>query len=180
MLLSGMTMGAAVNYVDEFWQTHLDRLGIPVVLFGVCSAAIFLLRLPGSLFAYKLLERFGTRPMLLTILGAMTVSFAWLGWSRDYDGLAALLLVSLFAGMSEPIASGYLQHRIGSDMRATMGSFQSLGENAVLMLSGLGFGYFSSQYDIFGGFGFIAAMCGAFLLFFAFSSRKLIERGASG
>jgi len=180
VLLSGMTMGAAVNYVDEFWQTHLDRLGIPVVLFGVFSAAIFLLRLPGSLFAYKLLKRFGTRPMLLTILGAMTVSFAWLAWSRDYGGLAALFLVSLFAGMIEPIASGYLQHRIGSDMRATMGSFQSLGENAVLMLSGLGFGYYSSQYDIFGGFGFIAAMCGAFLLFFAFSSRNLIEREAFG
>ncbi len=175
VLLSGMATGAAVNYVDEFWQTHLDRLGIPVVLFGAFSAAIFLLRLPGSLFAYKLLERFGTRPLLTAILAAMTVSFAWLAWSRDYGGVAALLFVSLFAGMIEPIASGYLQHRIGSDMRATMGSFQSLGENAALMMSGLGFGYFSSQFDIFGGFGFIAAACGAYLLFFLLRSRNLSE-----
>jgi len=81
----------------------------------------------------------------------------------------------LFAGLIEPLASGYLQHRIDSSMRATLGSFQSLGENAAVMLAGLGFGYFSSEFDIFGGFGFISVLCGAFLVYFAMASKKLVE-----
>jgi predicted metal-dependent phosphotriesterase family hydrolase len=68
-----------------------------------------------------------------------------------------------------------LQHRIDSSMRATMGSFQSLGENVVLIFTGVGFGYFSSQLDIFGGYGFIAVLCSVFFVYFSFASKKVVE-----
>jgi len=75
----------------------------------------------------------------------------------------------------EPVASGFLHHRIDSSMRATIDSFQSLGLRAVTVITGLGFGFFSSGYDIYGGYGFIAALCVVFLMYFLISSRRAIH-----
>lgn len=174
VLLSGMVTGTAINFIDEFWQTYLDRIGIPIIYFGVFSAAIFLIRLPGNLLAHWLKELFSYRILLTGVTGVLTVGFLYLSVMKDSSGLVAMLLICLAAGVIEPLASGYLHHRIDSSMRATLGSFQSLGENAVLSLTGLGFGYFSSKLDIFGGFGFIAVVCCAFLIFFSFASRKMV------
>jgi hypothetical protein len=87
---------------------------------------------------------------------------------------AAICLIALFAGMIEPLAAGYLHHRMDSSMRATIGSFQSLGENAALSVTGVGFGYFSAKMDIFGGFGFVAVVCWVFLIYFSFASKKVL------
>jgi hypothetical protein len=90
--------------------------------------------------------------------------------------LAAIFLIGLFAGIIEPIATGYLHHRIeSSTMRATIDSFQSLGLNAVIMFVGLGFGFFSSRFDIFGGYGFIAIICSVFFVYFLIVSKEVIE-----
>ncbi|WJH33939.1 hypothetical protein N6H14_28825 [Paenibacillus sp. CC-CFT747] len=67
--------------------------------------------------------------------------------------------VCFAAGLMEPIAAGYLHHRIPSPMRATIDSFQSLGQNGWSALAGLGFGYLSIHYEIFGGYGFLALLC---------------------
>lgn len=175
VMLSGMVTGAAINFIDEFWQIYLNRLGIPVITFGLFSAAFFLLRLPGNLLAYRLKTRYSYRVLLLGAIGAFAVGFLYISVIKDYSGLVAVFVICLFAGIIEPLAVGYLQHRIDSSMRATMGSFQSLGENAVLILTGLGFGYFSSQLDIFGGFGFIATVCGIFFIYFTFASKGRVE-----
>ncbi len=119
---------------------------------------MFLLRLPGNVLAYKLKSHFSDRILLLSVTGVFAIGFIYISLVKDYSGLAAMSLVCLFAGMMETLASGYLHHRIDSTMRATMGSFQSLGEKTMLMLTGLGFGYFSSEFDIFGGYGFIAVV----------------------
>ncbi|MNI86224.1 hypothetical protein D3C73_1432940 [compost metagenome] len=84
-------------------------------------------------------------------------------------------VICLFAGVMEPLAAGYLHHRTDSSMRATIGSFQSLGENAVHVGIGLGFGYLSSKFDIFGGYGFIAVVCSLFFVYFVSASRKVVE-----
>lgn len=173
VVLSGMVTGAAINFIDEFWQTYLDRLGIPVIYFGMFSAAIFLLRLPGNLLVSWLLGLFSHRSLLTGAIAVFAAGFLYVSLMKDYSSLAAFGLICLFAGMIEPLTAGYLHHRTDSSMRATVGSFQSLGENATLIVTGIGFGYFSSRLDIFGGFGFIAAVCCAFLVYFAFSSSKV-------
>lgn len=175
VVLSGMIAGAAINFVDEFWQTYLDRIGIPVFYFGLFSAAIFLLRLPGNLLAYRLKARFGYRSLLAGATAAIAAGLVGLAFLKGWAGLAALFLACLASGVLEPLAAGYLQHRIDSSMRATIGSFQSLGENAALTLLGVGFGYFSSRLDIFGGFGFIGFAGLAFLLYFVYASRGMAE-----
>lgn len=174
VMLSGMVTGAAINFIDEFWQIYLERLGIPVIYFGVFSGAIFLIRLPGNILAYRLKSRFNHRILLSGVLGALAAGFIYISVMKDYSGLAALFVICLFAGIIEPLAVGYLHHRIDSSMRATMGSFQSLGENALMILIGLGFGYFSSQFDVFGGYGFIAMVCSVFFVYFTFVSKERV------
>ncbi|WP_261305628.1 MFS transporter [Paenibacillus andongensis] len=173
VLLSAMVTGAALGYIYEFWQLYVSRLGIPVIYFGVLSAAIMLLQLPGNLMAHVLIRWFSYKALIFMIMAVFAVGFTYVAISKDFIGLTAMLFICLFSGVMEPIASGYLHHRTNSSMRATIDSFQSLGENLVHTLAGLGFGYFASKYDVFGGYGFIALLCYAFLVWFIGASRKI-------
>ena len=177
VVLSGMVTGAAINFIDEFWQTYLDRLGVPVIYFGLFSASLFLIRLPGNMMAYKLKSRFSYRLLLSGVTAVLALCFIYISIIKDYSGLAVIFIICLSAGMIEPLAAGYLHHRIDSSMRATMGSFQSLGENAILIVTGLGFGFFSSKYDVFGGYGFIGMVCSVFFVYFTFASNKIHIEG---
>ncbi len=174
VVLSAMVTGAAINFIDEFWQIYLDRIGVPVLYFGLFSAAIYVLQLPGSLLAYRLRNVFRYRTLLLAILTALTLGFSYVAVVPGMSSMAAIFLICLFAGMIGPLAAGYLHHRIDASMRATLGSFQSFGTNAAMMGIGLGFGYVTSQWDIFGGYGLIAIICAGFLVYFLFASRSSI------
>lgn len=176
VVFSGMVTGAALGYIYEFWQLYADRLGIPVVYFGLLSTSLMLLQMPGNLLAHWLVQRMRYRSLIIIILTVFTCGFIFIAASRDSFGLAAMLVVCLFAGVMSPLVTGYVHHRIESDARATIGSFQSLGENLVHILTGLGFGYFASRFDVFGGYGFIACLCGAFLTWYVAGSRRQEDR----
>ncbi|QNK59063.1 MFS transporter [Paenibacillus sp. PAMC21692] len=173
VILTGIMTGAAINFVDEFWQLYLERHGIPVAAFGVFSAALFFARLPGNLIAYKLKEVMKLGTLLILITAVLGAGFVYLALARDWTGLIALFAVCVAAGVIEPLAAGYLHHRIDSGMRATIDSFQSLGLNAALVATGIGFGYFASGMDLFGGFGFIGFVCAVFLLYLLAIARRI-------
>jgi len=173
VILSGMITGAAVTLMDEFWQTYLDRVDIPVYAFGFFSAALFLVRMPGYLLAHRLAGVFRHRTLFTVVIASFATGFGYLWWVRDVSSLAAMLLIGLTAGITETLATGYLHHRIDSRMRATLGSFQSLGEHVTLSLVGIGFGMFAERTDIFGGFGFLSLVCGLYLIFFLVVRRKV-------
>ncbi len=175
VVLSGMVIGAALSFIDEFWQLYLNRLKIPVLYFGLFSTVIMLLRLPGNIIAYHLKNRFRYRGILVSVTVVFSSGFLYVSVIKDFTSLGAIFIICLFSGIMEPITAGYLHHRIDSSMRATIDSFQSLGLNAVLIMTGLGFGYFSSKFDVFGGFGFVSFVCTVFLVYFLFASKKTIE-----
>lgn len=175
VVLTGMVLGAALSFIDEFWQLYLNRLDIPVFFFGAFSAVIMILRLPGNIIAHAIKGRFRYKTILLGVTAVFAGGFMYLSVTQNLTGLAAIFLICLFSGVLEPITTGYLHHRIDSSMRATIDSFQSLGLNAVLLISGLGFGYFSSKFDIFGGFGFIGLICCIFFVYFLISSKRIVE-----
>jgi predicted MFS family arabinose efflux permease len=176
VVFSGMVCGAALGYIYEFWQLYADRLGIPVVLFGWLSTSLMLLQMPGNLLAHWLARQLPYRFLIIAILSIFTCGFAWIASSRSPFGLIAMLVVCLSAGVMSPLVTGYLHHRIESGARATIGSFQSLGENLVHILTGLGFGFFASRFDVFGGYGFIACLCGAFTAWYAASTHRWKDR----
>ncbi|KIL35079.1 MFS transporter [Cohnella kolymensis] len=173
VLLTGMIIGSCLTFIDEFWQIYLNRLEIPVVYFGTYSAGLMLLRVPGNLLAHIVKNRLRYRPLLLGVTVVVAAGYLCISVYIGYAGLASMLLICLMSSIVEPVAAGYLHHRIDSSMRATIDSFQLLGENMLMIITGLGFGYFSSQYDIFGGYGFLALVCGVFLVYFAAGSRKV-------
>lgn len=175
VLLAGMVTGAAISFIDEFWQIYLNRLEIPVFYFGLFSTVIMIVRLPGNILAHVVKKRFRYRTILLGVTAVFAAGFFYVSLIKDYTGLAAIFLICLLSGIMEPITAGYLHHRIDSSMRATIDSFQSLGLNAALIILGLGFGYFSSKYDIFGGFGFLAILCAVFFVYFFIVSKKTLE-----
>ncbi|ALC92152.1 MFS transporter [Bacillus sp. FJAT-18017] len=166
VLLSGMATGAAINYIYEFWQLYLDRLTIPVMYFGVFSAGIMVLSLPGSLLAHWLIGKFSHAKLLTAVLVILTCGFSYLATIKGYTGLAVVYLICLASGMVNPIVTGFLHHRIDTDMRATIDSFQSLSLNAFQIITGIGFGFFAGHFDIFGGYGFIAILCAISLSIF--------------
>src|SRR5262249_863345 len=145
--------GAAINYIDEFWQLYLNRLEIPLVSFGFFSAGLMLLRLPGSILSHLLIKKFRVKTLLLVVISCFTFGFLLISISKGFIGLLAMFVICLFSGIVEPITAGYLHHRADSSMRATLDSFQSLGLNIVQIMIGLGFGFFSARFDIFGGYG---------------------------
>ena len=104
-----------------------------------------------------------------------TAGFLYISAVKGYTSLTVIFVICVVSGVMEPLTSGYLHHRIDSSMRATIDSFQSLGLRVMIIIVGLGFGFFSSRYDIFGGYGFIALICGVFLIYFLVSSKKIIE-----
>lgn len=175
VLLSGMIVGAAVNFIDEFWQLYISRIGIPVFYFGLFSAGLSLLRLPGNMLAYKIKDRIRYRVLISGVFLIIAVGLLYISTVKGYSSLVVLFLICIVSGLIDPLAAGYLHHRIDSSMRATIDSFQSLGLRAVVIIIGLGFGFFSSRWDIFGGYGFIACICILFLIYFLRSSRSVIE-----
>src|SRR5690606_3250984 len=175
VVLSAMITGAAVSFLDEFWQLYLDRLNIPVIYFGLVSAALMFLRIPGNVIAHQLRRRFGYRTLLMGVTFFSAVGFLYLSMTTYISGLVIMMLVCLASGILEPLTAGYLHHRIDSSMRATIDSFQSLGLHLVHIVAGLGFGYYSSKFDIFGGFGFIAFICFAFWVYFMMASKNVVE-----
>lgn len=175
VILSGMVTGAALNFIDEFWQLYISKLGIPVIYFGLFSAGFMFLRLPGSMLAYSMKNRFSYRTLLSGVTFIFTMGFLFLSEVKGYTSLVAIFLICISSGIIGPLATGYLHHRINSTMRATLDSFQSLGLRAAEIIFGLGFGFFSSRFDIFGGYGFITILCGVYFVIFLLSCKKIVE-----
>jgi len=180
VVFSGMIAGSALNFIDEFWQIYVNRIGFPVVFFGLLSAGFLLFRLPGNVFAYALKKRYSYKVLISGVIAVYTAGFVCLWISKDYSGseyygLTAISLIYIVSGILEPIVTGYLHHRIDSTMRATIDSFQYLGLRAIAAIIGLGFSYFSSRFDIFGGYGFIALICGTSLICILVLSKVIVE-----
>jgi len=115
------------------------------------------------------------RALISGVVFVFAAGLLYLYAVKGTTSLVVIFLICIVSGIIEPVATGYLHHRIDSSMRATIDSFQSLGLRSVLIIVGLGFGFFSSRFDIFGGYGFISLICGVFFIYFLISSKNVIE-----
>lgn len=174
IVLSGIVTGVALNHVYEFWQLYVSRLAVPIGYFGVISASFMVLQLPGNLLAHTLIRRFRPQALAAGITAAFAVGLALVAASKTLLGLGAMLLVCLSAGVMGPLVTGYVHHRAESSVRATVESVQSLAAEAVAVVAGLGFGSFSAKWDVFGGYGFLAAVCGLFVIWLLMFTRAVI------
>lgn len=175
VLTAGMVSGAAIGLVDEFWQLVLQAQGVSVKIFGFYSAALFLFRIPGNLIASTLTGKVRYRIILPTVCTIIAVNFLGLALARNMTGLLAMLFIGTFSAAMEPLTTGYLHHRVDSSVRATIDSLQSFGLNVVLAVMGLGFGLFSTILTVYGGYGFIAVVCGCYAAYLGLISRRILD-----
>jgi len=173
IIASGFVLGACMNYVDEFWQIYLNELSFPVTYFGIFSAFTSLAIIPGSLLSYKLKAVFSYKKMLLVLIISFTTLLFIAALCKGIVGMVAIIIVGFIIGIIDPLVSGYLHHRIPSDIRATMDSVQSLGNRVIIIIVGLSFGYFATNNSIFVGFGSLAVVCCVYMLVFVLASKKI-------
>jgi len=158
--LTGAVLGACIIYLDEFWQLAMEGLGVPVALFGAVAVLFYLPRIPGSLLAHRLKERFGHRAVLTVILLVNVLGyFAVFCVRQNASCLIPMAAVALAAGVTEPLVAGYLHHHAESHVRATAESFSSLGLRLLSMPVGLVFGAVSARASVFAGFLPLGVVC---------------------
>lgn len=171
---TGAFLGSCLIYLDEFWQLVLKDVGVPVVLFGVFGSLIYVLRIPGNLFAYKLKEKFPFHYILRVMIIVNIIGYIIMSFTMNVLCLLPMIFVSLTAGISEPLISGYLHHHTESHIRATVESISSLFLRLLSVLVGLIFGYISTKISLFGGFAFLSVVCLCYFIIFeiAIHSKK--------
>ncbi|HEY8420918.1 MAG TPA: MFS transporter, partial [Thermoclostridium sp.] len=82
VLFSAMIAGSAMNFIDEFWQLYVSRLGIPVIYFGFFSSALSLLRLPGNMLAYRIKKQTSYRKLISGVVSVFAAGFLYLSLIR--------------------------------------------------------------------------------------------------
>jgi len=174
---TGALLGACMIYLDEFWQLLMEDAGVPVALFGVVSAGVFLCRIPGNLLAWKLKEKFSYNAILTAILLVNAAGYAAFITTRNLLCLIPLAALSLAAGVTEPLIAGYLHHRVESNVRATTESFVSLGLRLLSMPAGLVFGYVSARHSVSAGFLPFGALCLAWTVYFILRGMRVSPCG---
>jgi MFS family permease len=112
--------------VDILKQPFLDLHGVEVGNFWLWLVPVTLLSMVASLNSHRLIDRFGTPAMMVTI--PLVVLFG-LGLLGSFDGLGAwsfVPFVSAASALTYPLVSGYLNNRIPSSQRATILSMYQL------------------------------------------------------
>jgi MFS family permease len=171
ILTHAMAIGACITYLDEFWQLYLNEVGFSVLFFGVFSACISLVRIPGNILAASLLTYFKAETIILFILGLTTVSFLVTAIFPGVFGLLTIIVIFIGSGVMDPVVTGYLHHHGNSDIRATIESFQSLIESVITFSVGIGFGVISSYFSVVSGFFYL----GVFSCLFSFIFLRRIQ-----
>ncbi|MGE5580649.1 MAG: MFS transporter [Bacillota bacterium] len=179
VMVTGMVLGAFITYPDEFWQVSLNQSSVPVTYFGVFFVVAYLGRILGSALTFRILKAVSHKTLLTVVTATMALGFGVMTLPGA-TGITALAAVSAVYGLVEPAVSGYLHHRVGSQIRATVDSFQSLGLRGVSTAVGLGFSL-ASRTSISRGFGLLSLLCGAYLswLLFTRSPQQSRARGDS-
>jgi MFS family permease len=166
IITNAMAIGACITYLDEFWQLYLDDIGYSVLFFGLFSAVISLVRIPGNLLAARLVTYFSVESIILAILGITAIGFFATALFPGIVGIIAMLVIFLASGVVDPVVTGYLHHRGSSEIRATLESIQSLIERAITFIVGIGFGIIATKASVISGFTFLGAVSSLLLIIF--------------
>jgi predicted MFS family arabinose efflux permease len=174
IIFYGVIIGSVVNYFWEYYQVYNKEVGIPLVYFGLISACFGFLYNASGYLAVKLKDRIPLKVVLSAILVVVSVCFLSSSFIRSPWGLIPFFLAFSLVGAAQPLSLGYLHHRIGSSHRATIESFQSLALRVGSAIVGLLFGYFSTRFDIFAGFGFLGALALVYAIYYLIFQNKYL------
>jgi MFS family permease len=106
---------------QPFWQARR----VPLWLFGILWACLFIPSFLGSHFAHRVEKLLGRRGVIFLLPLPPLVGYALAGILPGYWALAPIYLVNLLFGLAPPILGRYIQEETFSDKRATVMSIGS-------------------------------------------------------
>lgn len=132
LMLLAATAFAALEAVHYLVQPYLVDRDIEVGLaFSLLQVPILAAGLLGALFAGRIGSANSSRAFLFGPIGG-AICYAALATTPGLAGYAAFPLLIVIGSSLEPLATGYVNRRIGSERRATVLSVQSMGRSLVL------------------------------------------------
>lgn len=166
ILLTGVTF-AALESVGYLTQPYLVDRGIEVgVLFSLLQVPLIFAGVLGSLFAVRMQARVGNAGTLLGIPVAGSIFFAALALTPGLGAYAVLPLVYVLSSSLQPLATGYINRRVGSARRATVLSIHSMSASLVLAALSPALGFTTDRWGIPWAFALSAAVAFSALLGF--------------
>lgn len=166
IMLYAIITGGTINYVDEYWQVYLQKIGIPVSAFGIYSVLHSIILSITGVFAYKLRKRFGYKLIFSVCIVFTGLGLVFCSFVNTHFGLISLLATFFFFGLTEPLSLGFIHHRTDSVHRATIESFFSFALKMVIIIIGLLFGYICNLFSIFPGFRFLGLIILGYAIYF--------------
>ena len=135
VLLAGVGV-AGIEGVQYLTQPYLHARGVEIgVLFSVLQVPMMVMGMLGGLLAARVGQHANGVRLLVALLLAGIASYAMLAVAPGLTAYAALPLLMGLAACVMPIASGYVNRRIGPERRATVLSIQGMVQS--LTLAGL-------------------------------------------
>ncbi|MGE3075363.1 MAG: MFS transporter [Dehalococcoidia bacterium] len=157
ILLAG-TSFAALEAVHYLVQPFLLDRGVEVgIWFSGLQAPMLLTGLGGALLADRVMARVGVKAL---VIGPLVGAFCY-GFLASVPGLAAYAALPVIVAMSslvEPIATGYINRRIGSEQRATVLSIVSMVRSLVMAFLAPVLGFATDQWGLSEAFAIGGAM----------------------
>ncbi|MCH4889031.1 MFS transporter [Acidaminobacter sp. JC074] len=156
IFITGGAIGAAIIYIEEFWQNYMDGIQVDIIYFGLISGLMSLSVLIASSRTTKIITTIGTRQRkrvfyTLTML-ISAVSYVSLFLIRHPLGLLFMLVPIYIQAVLDTVILGDLHHNVESHYRATMESVYSMFNSLMSVILGLGFAYASKVADVFYGY----------------------------
>lgn len=148
ILLAGTAM-AALEAVHYLVQPFLVDRDIEVgVAFSLLQVPLFAAGMLGALFAARVAGPKGTRRALFVVpLGGAAGCLA-LALTPGMGAYIAMPLVIALGSMLQPISSGYVNRRVGSERRATVLSMQGMVVSLVMALMAPALGFFTDTWGL--------------------------------
>lgn len=175
ILLIGIVASACITYVDEFWQLYVKEINIPLRYFGIISASNLLIRSMTGIFAYRLKKYIGYKVIYSILLLVYAIAMLTASFNIGKIGIILIVISYCTVGIIEPLVYGYMHHRVESSYRATVESFQSLVMRGAVIIVGLLFGWFSTNYSIFVGFRSLGYMLLIYFIYYFIFQFKYIK-----
>lgn len=161
-----LIVGAILNYLFEYWQIYLTEIGVTMVFFGLVSLLFHVVTSVPAILVPMMRKRLGYRLSFSLIIILGSIGLLLTSVLHTWVGLIPLVIVYLVFGLVEPLFAGYLHHKIDSDSRATIESFTSLISTPFSISIGLGFGWVTTHFDIFGGVRFLGLLALGYALYY--------------
>jgi len=162
IFITGGAIGAAVIYIEEFWQNYMDGIHVAIVYFGIISGLMSMVVLIASSRTTKIIaylrNRTRKRAFYTTMMMFSAVCYVSLFFIRHPLGLILMLIPIYIQAVLDTIILGDLHHIVESEYRATMESVYSMFASLMSVLIGLLFAFASKASGVFFGYLFIGCM----------------------